>query len=230
MATIPRLGLQYPDEGDDPYFDRISSFFAGLDTFIFANMADRNMFLWGGGTLSFNSTSGAVTWTSPLLLIDLVSGFSVTIAASTITLADGQCAYVDTDRSLSGNVTALLTAAAFVGNGAGKIAVFLRKGTKLVFRNGLVFQAGNSGSFIESGGADVRSGVVLFDGTNDYVDVTFSAVYADTTYRYVGLVCDGGFALYAPTAQKATSGFRIATTDASVPGAGIKAYWKTERV
>lgn len=228
MAETARLAIQYPDEGEDPFFVKIKSFFESVDTHLFANMADRNLFLRGGGVVSFNSATGVVTWGSNLQLFDFPSGLRISVLASSITLQNGQCAFIDTGRSISENVTVTLNAASLVANGPGKIVLFFRDGNRIIFRNGAVLTAGFSGSLVDTFGLDARVGTVTFNGVNDYVDVVFASTFPDTTYRVVGLVCDGPFSLYAPAADKSASGFRVRTVT-GLPGSGVKADWKVER-
>lgn len=227
MPNTPRLSLQFPDDGEDPYFVKIKSFFESLDSFIFANMSDRNLVLRGGGTISFNSATNVVTWGSALELVDYVSGLLITISASSLSIADGEAAFIDTSRALSASVIATLTSAPSVGVGSGKIVVFARNGSKIIFRNGVVLDAGFSGAIIENGGVgDVRAGTEAFSAET-FRDITFGTPFSDASYRVIGLVPDTAATLYAPSAQRSATGFRIATTDvASITG---NVDWKVER-
>lgn len=228
MAETPRLAIQYPDEGEDPFFVKIKSFFESVDTHLFASMADRNLFLRGGGVVSFNSATGVVTWGSNIRLFDYPSGLRLTVLASSLTLQDGECAFIDTGRSISENITVTTSVASLVANGPGKIVLFFRDGNRVIFRNGVVLTAGFSGSLVDTFGLDMRAGTVTFNGVNDYVDVVFGSAFPDTAYRVAGLVCDGPFSLYAPAADKSASGFRVRTVS-GLPGSGVKADWKVER-
>lgn len=231
MSQTPRLNLQYPDEGENPFFLKISSFFESLDTYIHANLSDRNLVFSGGGELSFVSSSGLVTWGSDLKLLDTTSGFVISIVASNLTLADGEAAFIDTSRVMSQSVSAALNVAPVVGVGAGKIVLFVRQGTLLYFRNGVVLSAGVTASILESGGGtgQAKVGTETFSGGAAFVDVTFTEAYADAAYRVVGLVCDEAFALYAPAADKIASGFRIQTVAGTNPSAAGIVDWKVER-
>jgi hypothetical protein len=229
MPNTPRLGLQYPDEGQDPFFGIIKSFFEGLDSFIQSCVADRNLFLRGGGTVSFNSGTGQISWSAALELWDLQSGFRYQIAGpGTVTLADGAFAYIDVNRVLTQTLTINLQVAQNLNTpGAGKIVVVFRNGTKVVFRNGIVLDAGFSGEVINNGGtADVRTGTEPFAAVT-FKDVTFSTPMPSTSYRVIGLVGDSAKSFFAPAAQRGVNGFRIQTVDGAAYTGNVD--WKVER-
>lgn len=227
MALVPRLNLQYPDENDNPFFEKIKSFFEGLDSHIFANMADRNTVLLGGGGVLLNSTTGVLSWSSDLLLVDAVSGYSIRIVAANATLADGEMLYVDTARVLSEEAIATAEVATSVGVGAGKILLALREGNTVVFRNGAVLGPDQTTNLIEQGGKefDSRYGTAAF-AAEVLKDIVFAVAYPDASYRVVGLIpyFDTGDNV-AWITNKTASGFRI--NYGGVQTGSVD--WKTER-
>lgn len=224
MANTPRLSIQYPDENQDPFWTTFVSMVESIDSLLYSNMADRNLLLKGGGTLSFNTGTNEITWSADLKLIDYISGLTVTVLASSLTIEDGEAAYIDIPRVLSQSITSALSVSPSVGLGEGKIVLFARSGDKIIFRSGAILSAAQSSSLLTDGpGGDTRVGTQAFAASNSET-VTFSQPYADTNYRVTGLTPFFAQAVYA--ANKTVNGFDILTTDGSNQTGDVE--WKVE--
>lgn len=113
--------MDYPDENQDPYFDRIENFFMQIDQNFFA-LATLGQPLLGGGVVSLTNLSvppnpyvGQLIWTQDFEMIVPGSGFSFFIkfgpdqATRSITLNDGDRVIVSIPFISSENISANFT-------------------------------------------------------------------------------------------------------------------------
>lgn len=167
MPNTPRMNWDYPGERDTPWFERLASFFNQQDTAAYAAREDRQLIFQGGGTISFNSTTGVLDWTSALEILAAVTGFQWRLAGpGQVTLDDGQLAYATLGRAPTLNQTITLTAASQVPNTDSALVFCVRRGTKVYFRNGVSVTAGTPITSISpgAGGGGVTDLQGAYDG------------------------------------------------------------------
>lgn len=179
--SSPRMQWPYPAENADPWLDDFRAFIAALDASGFASREDRNLLIMGGGTISWNGTTGVLTWTAAIEFLSPNTGFLNQIPAGNVTLTDGQIVRGNLARALGGNASMAVAAAGFALSNDNSIVVCIRRGTNLYWRNGLVMADGDEVVNIGStqGGGTTNSFVFRPGGTetgNVYAD--WEALYA----------------------------------------------------
>lgn len=121
MGQTKYFGMDYPDENQDPYFDRIQNFFMQMDENLFA-LATVAQPMLGGGVVTLVNISvppnpyiGQLTWTQDFEMIIPASGFSFFVKFGpdqlnrTITLNDGDRVIVTVPFISSQNINANLS-------------------------------------------------------------------------------------------------------------------------
>jgi len=152
--TLARMGWTFPSEGDDPWFNGLKQFFQQLDAAGFAYSENTNVIPMSGGIFSFVASTNQLTWGTAIELSSFTSGFTASITAGSLTITDGQVLYVDMPRGLTQNTTITLNTAAKLAASSGKllhdkIAIGIRRGTRIIFRNGVVLVDGVSQKVFE---------------------------------------------------------------------------------
>lgn len=146
MPNTTKMGWPYPAENQDPWFDPFKSFVDAADAAAYAAREDRNMFLLGGGVITFTASSGSLAWSSSLFVFSPISGLLETIVAGALVLADGQSAYVNVVRSPVTAPTLTVLAASQLPSTDQALIIAVRRGTQVVLRNGVVVADGTSES------------------------------------------------------------------------------------
>lgn len=158
MPQTPKMGIVLPSEGDEPYFDAITSTFIAMDSSLFAGREDRNLFFIGTSAISVVIPGGGgpgtadIFWSSALTLKGF-EGFGrtdVSVPGGPLTMIQGQALYVDIPRPAQANpvpVNAVVGDYISIQKSDSKIvlAVFWTDG-KMYFRNGASI-GGSGGSF-----------------------------------------------------------------------------------
>lgn len=80
------LFFTVPSPLEEPWEDSINSFFSDTDANLFSAVTDRNLIVTGGGTVTFDASSGQLTWTEPFVLINFVTGFYQYVVDPTTTV------------------------------------------------------------------------------------------------------------------------------------------------
>lgn len=105
------LGWLYPAEDCDPHYDQLVGLYQQIEKDVLFNRIRSNALVGGGGTRTWNGTTGLLTWTADFVIPILFWGYkiscvygpdSLTRAAN---LADGQALVVSLPQSMNGNVT-----------------------------------------------------------------------------------------------------------------------------
>lgn len=185
MPNTPRVKIPYPEEAADPWFDKFEQTMLALDEALYAAREDRNLVITGGGTISFDSTTGSLAWTDDIDIITPITGFSWRIAGpANITLADGQLAYLTIARGPQNTVAHSLVVGIAVPNepsGDAQLLFARRKGTKAYFRGGYVLRDGESVELFDADawGAVGGGGSTSIDTANTSVKQGYAEI--DTT-------------------------------------------------
>lgn len=141
MPNTPRLNWPYPRENTDPWFEAFVALVEAIDASTHASHENSQTILMGGGTVTFNTSTGQLAWSAAFEFTSPYTGFLHTLAAGNVTVADGEMAYVPLTRSLTANETVTAAAAAAKPGGTSFDEFFVlgvRRGTKFYFRNGRV--------------------------------------------------------------------------------------------
>jgi hypothetical protein len=148
---------------------------------------DRNYRLLAGGAWAWNSTTGVLSWSADAYITNTIDGDARnTILAGSVTLADGQVAYVDVLRTF-GSVTNLTPTVITSGSSfvpADNRFVFARRRGSLVYVGlnaaAMVLSNGESRSFLGQAVSDQVLGYIGSPGVNDSTpDYTSNRYVAD---------------------------------------------------
>lgn len=142
----------FPAENQDPWFDSFEDMVSAVDASGHAAREDRNVWMGGGGTVSWDATLSTLSWTEDLEIYSTEVGFLHTIPAGNVSLQDGQLFYVDLVRRPTGNVTVSPTAASQVPSTDTALAIAIRRGDDIYFRFGAKIADGESFDIFQGGG------------------------------------------------------------------------------
>lgn len=188
MSTTPRTKIPYPEPDAEPWMSMFESMMLALDNALYASREDRNVVISGGGTLTFNATTGVLTWSDTISILAPITGYLWNIPAGNVTLSDGQLFYISVTRGPQSSQTFTPSVDSIVpSDGDTQLLIGWRKGTVVHFRDGhaigdqdskVIFDnptgAGGSGSPAGSNGeVQFKSGSsfsgatnVTYDGSN----------------------------------------------------------------
>lgn len=145
--TSPRLGWPIPGENADPYYEALVALIAAIDASAYGPAReDRNIVLGNGGTVAFNASTGALSWSAALELLSAPTGYLWTVPAGAVTLADNQILYAQLVRAPVGSVALAAQVGAQTPSVGGDDSIVLafRRGTKVYWRNGKALADGES--------------------------------------------------------------------------------------
>ncbi len=136
MPTTPKTGLIYPTEEQKPFWNIWEAFMSQLDAALYVSLEEPNLVLRGGGIVSINTSTDAMTWTEDLELMNLLTGGLVTISANSLSgMEAGKIAYVEVSRPVSGSTSGTLLCSDSIGDDLNKVFVAIRRGDDLYMRN-----------------------------------------------------------------------------------------------
>jgi hypothetical protein len=172
MPFSVRLGWPYPKENQDPWFPSFEGMVTAMDASGFAAREDRQIVLAGGGTFTWDSSSGVLTWDDTIIITAAVTGFQWRVAAGNATLVNGQVLYADIPRGPSDNVTVTLEVGSKVPNTDRGLLVGIRLDGVVYFRNGKVLQNGDSLRLFETNPVTSTAPIRLIPSPGQVVGVT----------------------------------------------------------
>jgi hypothetical protein len=168
----------YPARDDDPWYEKFEQLTIAQDSSGYANREDRHTTFSGGGAVSFNATTGVVTWDAAIELLSPIAGFKMTVAASNFVLADGEVAYVNLVRSPTQNVAASPAVASTAPNTDDAFTLCVRNGDSIYWANGSRIADGESKSLFY--------GIVPGTTLVEIVNIASRASHDDVTPLVVG--------------------------------------------
>lgn len=166
-ANSPRMGWPYPAREDDPWYDGFEDFVQADDASGFAHREDRNLFITGGGTLSWDAGTGVLTWTEAIQLVSPTTGFLLSIAADSVTIENGEVLYATLVRQALEARTLTKAIATSVPSNDNAFMLCVRIGNNLHWRNGLVMPSGSSVIGVGFSGSGISLSIET--GRFDYV-------------------------------------------------------------
>ena len=187
----PRMSFPYPSIDDDPWSDGFQNLINALDRSGFSVREDRNLLLAEGGTVTWDSSTGTVTWSAAIYMTAPQSGFSWRIQPDSAVLTDGEVFRVTLNRNPLTNTNLAVTVSGTVPNTDDDIVVAIRVGARLYWRNGVMMNNGDSftnlgGSQGAAGGALTRQDTYA-NGPDIAQDTTTGSMTIDDTGGGVGI-------------------------------------------
>lgn len=101
----PQNIFPIPKEFEEPYYPTMKGYFLANDMAIWALSENDNLLWSGGGTFSWNASSGLLSWSSQIEIRAKTTPYKVIISGppapgGQVTLNDGECAYFQLPRLL----------------------------------------------------------------------------------------------------------------------------------
>lgn len=143
MELSPRMEWPFPSENEDPWYPSYEDQIRAMDASGFAAREDRNLILSGGGTLTWNTTTG-LTWTAPFNVWSPSTSFFSQLQPNTLLPANGQCIRSEIVRAPGSNRSVAAEVAPIMQNTDNSYVLGMRTGSSFVFRNGVVIQNGTT--------------------------------------------------------------------------------------
>ena len=136
MPNSNKMQWSYPARDDDPWYEKFDQMVIGQDSSGYASREDRHLTFSGGGTVSFDAGTGIVTWSSDIEILSPIAGFKIVIAATSITLADGEVGYINLTRSPTQSISTSPAVAATAPNTDNAYTLCIRNGDSVYWANG----------------------------------------------------------------------------------------------
>jgi len=180
------MGFTFPAPNEEPFQEPFEEGMRQQDVSAYANSENGNLIWSGGGTVSWNSGTGILTWTADINITGMSTGprFAV-LEAGSVSLEDGEVAYFIMPRLLVADVIVELMRSGRIFSTGAKLhdlrLFAVRIGNIVYFGDGSSIQNGESGAIFGSGlggaggitliqqGAD--GGVVVTNGGGPTVDL-----------------------------------------------------------
>ena len=160
----PQNEYPIPSEFEEPYFATAKSYFLATDAADFA-LAENDNFVWsGGGSFSWNATTGTLTWAEPVEIRTKTTVRKTIILGpptpgGQLVLQDGECAFFKHPRLLIADRVATLVigpVSLIPGARLHDITLFAtRVETTIFFANGRSLKDGESGELFGGGTGSV---------------------------------------------------------------------------
>lgn len=155
MPNSEKMLWPYPNKDTDPWFDNFESMVTAMDSSGYSAREDRSIIWGGGGDVTWDAGTSTLTWPVALVAYSMIAGFKLSIAPSSVLIADGQVLYVNVTRSPTTNGTIGVTSASSVPNTNEAMAIAIRSGSTLYFRWGSKIDTGETlNLFSVSGGGN----------------------------------------------------------------------------
>jgi hypothetical protein len=138
------MAIPYPSQYAEEWFATWQSMMSALDSHHFAAFEDRNLFVLGGGFWSFDAGTGLLSWSAGLVISTPSTGNAQTLPAGSATLEEGEMLTVDLSRGASAPATLAEGVETSVAPNSATLALAIRYGSAIHFRNGLVVGDGET--------------------------------------------------------------------------------------
>jgi len=196
MPSTSRMLWEYPTEEQKDWWAIFVALINQQDSDVWASIENAYLVLSGGGSVSLDASANTLTWTENLYVKSTLSGGRVRILASSVTLNDGETAYIDITRPLSSNYDAVLqtTSTPMTGtNQRNSVLVAIREGSQLIMRpwqgppTGIFDDTLSTGVVASGGGEWVREIDVhtILKGEVQAIELSSAVPASDDTAIYV---------------------------------------------
>lgn len=170
-SNTPRMNWPFPSEFATPWYKALEDYSNALDASGYAAREDRHLTVRGGGTISWDATTGVLTWTDPIQIVSPIAGFILSVPAASVTIAEGQFLYATLVRAPTRNLNVEVAVGNQVPNTDVDLLLTIRVGSSLYWISGA-----------EQGSGETMPGVAIPNvgsGAKDW-QVDFADVYLYT--------------------------------------------------
>jgi len=164
MANTPRMNWPFPNENKDPWYEALENFSNALDASGYAAREDRQLILIGGGTIDWDAVGSILQWSGSFQVVSPISGFLLSVPATSVTIEDGQALYAKLTRAPTRNLNVEVVVENQVPQTDTDYILAIRVGDSIYWRNGLSMDSGDSmpGVTIRNVGAGAKDWQVDF--------------------------------------------------------------------
>jgi len=196
--VTPKVGLTYQSQYENPWYGSFEQFVTGVDRYLFASVEDRNLILFGGGTVGWSG--GVLSWSEDLHFWTPSTGALQTLAAGSVSLVAGQAAYVTLTRGAGRTVTLTLSTGTTITVGTGQTVLVFSYGEKAYLRTGQVLTDGEEVSLDTQTQRRDQSDQFTLDNTTWEFELTYTPHELSDTHVYMnGVLLSSGYALSGTT-------------------------------
>ena len=158
MPNTDKMQWPFPSKDEDPWYERFEQLVTYQDSSGYAHREDRHTKFAGGGSVSFNATTGVVNWSSAIELLSPIAGFKITVPTPTspLVVADGAVIYVNLVRSPTQNVSSSAAVASTTPNTNDSFTLCMRSGAAIYWANGAKVADGESKSLFGGAAAGLQ--------------------------------------------------------------------------
>ena len=135
----------YPNEDQDPYFTTITNFYNQNDLLLYMNKVRSTQLFAGGGTRTFDSGTGLLSWTEDFVLKNAFNGFLTQFVYGPdgvnreVNLQDGQILYGEIPSSQTVNASKnVFSADKLPDLNDNYVVIAFRHGNSLYFSDGII--------------------------------------------------------------------------------------------
>ena len=192
MWITPKLGIRTPSEFEDPFWGSDVYRMTDLDNWIFANQENNTVFLVGD--IAFDSVAGEMSWSEALHLSSITQIGIITINPDTLSIADGQFAYVIVPRPFETSTLVVTVGDAQIID-EDVVVIAHRNGDRLYTRGQLVGVEsvfGRDGIVVAQEG-DYDASLISFPGNSAVlknIDDLINGIWSATSVSGFGLTED----------------------------------------
>lgn len=144
MPNTNRMIWPFPAKDRDPWFEFFEQMVTAMDSSGYASREDRQIIMGGGGDVSFDASTDTLDWSVALDFYSLIAGFRISVAATSVTILDGEVLYLDLTRAPTQNIGVVTVIASSVPNTDNAYALAVRVGTTIYWRHGAKLESGET--------------------------------------------------------------------------------------
>jgi hypothetical protein len=144
VPNTNKMQWPFPAKDRDPWFETFEQMATAMDSSGYASREDRQIIMGGGGDVTFDAGTNSLTWAEALDFYSMISGFKVSVAATTVAIADGEVIYLNLNRSPQQNTSVSVAAANQVPNTDDAMAIAVRVGAVVFWRHGSKVNSGET--------------------------------------------------------------------------------------
>lgn len=182
--TTQRLGIPYPSENEQTWYNTFQVGMEDIDSSIFAALEHENTIVSGGGTISWDG-AGTVDWSSDIVFVSPTFARTMTLEAQSVVLTQGNFLILSVPSAPTANVTLLFSQVSTVApNTTSKVFCYWPTGsTDLIFFTGLLLASGGTSTGLYGGGG---GSIAVTDGSTTVNPTTILGIIGATVSNIGG--------------------------------------------
>lgn len=156
MPNTNKMQWPFPAKDSDPWYENFDAMVTSQDSSGYAHREDRHIQFSGAGSVAFNATTGAVSWSSAIEMLSPIAGFKITVPAGNAVIEDGEVLYVNLVRSPVSNIGASAVVSSTAPNTDDAYTLCMRSGAAIYWVNGSKVADGEAKSLFGGAAAGLQ--------------------------------------------------------------------------